>query len=177
MRALEARARRLEEVLTVKQKELSSANERLAEKVHELDSLSHYLELVLSSVASGVVAVDASCTITTVNPAARRMCAGLNVALEGHDLNELFADSPITRIFAGEEGPIPILRRIPDPQQGERIIEVVASPIIDGSGQVVGAVEVLDDVTDVRRLQEAVERGERLKIPWGNGGWGRPRDP
>jgi signal transduction histidine kinase len=26
-----------------------------------------------------------------------------------------------------------------------------------------GAVEVLDDVTDVRRLQEAVERGERLK--------------
>ena len=52
------------------------------------------------------------------------------------------------------------LRRIPDPQQGERIIDVVASPIIDGSGQVVGAVEVLDDVTDVRRLQEAVERGE-----------------
>ena len=163
VRALEARARRLEEVLTVKQKELSSANERLAEKVHELDSLSHYLELVLSSVASGVVAVNQSGIITTVNPAARTMYAGLGVALEGQDLNQLFSDSPINQILAGANGPLSALRRIPDPQQGERIIDVVASPIIDGSGQVVGAVEVLDDVTDVRRLQEAVERGERLK--------------
>lgn len=163
VRALEARARRLEEVLTVKQQELGTANQHLAQKVRELDSLSHYLELVLSSVASGVIAVNREGVITTANPAVRRMCAGMDNALEGRILGELFADSAVDRLLAGEPGPLASQRLIPDRDLGERIIEVVASPIIDASGQVVGAVEVLDDVTDVRRLQDAVQRGERLK--------------
>lgn len=163
VRALEARARRLEEVLTVKQQELTDANHRLSEKVQELDRLSQYLELVLSSVASGVVAVDAQGMITTANPAARRMYAGLDRALEGCRLVELFADSALPQVLAGAMGPITGYRQVPGREGDWREIEVVASPIVAPDGTVVGAVEVLDDVTDVRRLQEEVERGRRLK--------------
>ncbi|TVR15296.1 MAG: PAS domain-containing protein [Planctomycetota bacterium] len=163
VRALEARARRLEEVLTVKQQELTDANRRLSEKVQELDRLSQYLELVLSSVASGVVAVDALGIITTVNPAARRMYAGLDRALEGCQLAELFPDSAVGQVLAGAAGPLTGYRQVAGRAGDQRQIEVVASPIVAPDGSVVGAVEVLDDVTDVRRLQDEVERGRRLK--------------
>ena len=146
-------------MLTVKQ-ELSKRKRTAGKKVHELDSLNHYLELVLSSVASGVISGYGG-RITTVNPAARRMCAGLDMALKVR-LRAYFR-SPSGSNPSRVKGPLRSLRRLPDPEQGERILEVVTSAIIDGEGQVVGAVEVLDDGTDVRRLQEAVERGERLK--------------
>ncbi|TVR41773.1 MAG: PAS domain-containing protein [Planctomycetota bacterium] len=163
VRALEARARRLEEVLTVKQSELSRANQQLAIKVHELNSLSQYLELVLSSVPTGVIAVDPEGRITTANPAARRMCVGLQCALEGSLLRDLFPDTRIHELLSGGTEAVHAERRLPDPHGGQRIFEVVTAHIVGPGGSIVGAVEVLDDVTDVRRLQETVNRGERLR--------------
>jgi PAS domain S-box-containing protein len=164
VRALEARARRLEEVLTVKQGQLQEANRRLEEKVDELDTLSRYLELIMSSVASGVVAVDASGVVTTINAAARRCYKGLDISLEGQQLCEVFPDSAIGALLSGSDaGPISGERRVLGADGRDRILEVVASPIVAPDGSIVGAVEVVEDVTEVRLLEEQVQRGERLR--------------
>ncbi len=162
-RALEARSRRLEEVLTVKQNELVKTNTLLQDKVQELDQLSAYLNLVMASVSSGVMAVDCNGLITACNPAAEIMFSGVKGDLIEAAYAELFPDSELMQVTRDGIMRGPYEHRIRSYDGSLRIISAKASPICDSKGQVIGAVEVCEDVTDMRRLQEQLERGERLK--------------
>ena len=59
--ALSARISRLEEVLVQKQQELVATNTKLKDNVAALDRTTAWLNLVMESVASGVVAIDRGC--------------------------------------------------------------------------------------------------------------------
>lgn len=159
---LAARIRRLEEVLTLKQQELVAANAALKGKVEELDRLSNYLGLIMGSVASGVIAVDRDGRITTCNPAAARAIASALPEPVGANYRDVFPDSPLLKVLDGADER-PYERTIQAPDGARRILAATATPLKLGSGEIIGAVEVFEDVTEVRRLQESVDRADRLK--------------
>ena len=162
-RALEARSRRLEEVLTRKQEELMASNNLLEEKVGELDRLSAYLNLIMASVASGVLAVNEHGIITMFNPVAEIMFSHLHGDLIEATYADVFPESELLEVVQDGvmRGPYEYKVRAADGQM--RIISAKASPICDSDGKIIGAVEVSEDVTDMRRMQDQLERGERLK--------------
>lgn len=161
VRALEARVRRLEEVLTLKQGELQEANRELALRLTEVDRLHASLDAVLRSVASGVIAVDGDGVITTANPAAEAMHGQVG-GLVGRRHDACFADAPLAAVLAGQEPAATYQRRVGS-GDGARLLRVTASPLRDAEGRVTGAVEACEDLTEVVALRERLERVERLR--------------
>ncbi len=143
--ALASQVARLEQILVAKQAELSAANEQLA--------------AVMAGVASGVVAIGLDGQVLSANPAARLFLPALTIGLPWHSL---CPSSPALRVLAGEPGP---LRDESVVGQGpaRRILVARATALRDQSGALRGAVEVLDDVTEMRALAERAERADRLK--------------
>jgi len=139
--ALAGQVARLEQILVAKQAELSEANARLA--------------AVMAGVAAGVVAVGLDGRVLTANPAA---CAALPGLALGAEWVARAPTSPALRILAGEAGPL----RAERVQQG-RVLDARASALRDQAGTLTGAVEVFDDVTEIRSLAERAERADRLK--------------
>lgn len=161
--ALSARISRLEEVLVQKQQELVATNQALETKVAELDRLSAWLELVMSAVASGVVAVDAAGRITTCNAAARAALAPLCPEPRGRLHHELFPDAALAQVLAGGRTAAAYEHQVRLADGSRRVLAAHASPLRSGEGAIIGAVEAFEDVTEVRRLRDQVERADRLK--------------
>ncbi len=139
--ALAGQVARLEQILVAKQAELSEANARLA--------------AVMAGVAAGVVAVGLDGRVLSVNPAAAAVMPGL---CPGADWRRLAPESPALRVLAGEPGPL----RAERSDRG-RMLDARASALRDQAGGLTGAVEVFDDVTELRGLAERAERADRLK--------------
>jgi nitrogen fixation/metabolism regulation signal transduction histidine kinase len=161
--ALSARLARMDEILGQKQQELMAANARLSEQVAEADRLSRWLELVMGAVASGVLAIDRDGTITTCNAAAE---AVLRPALPdpiGASYRELFPASPLLRVAAGGTEMAEYERVLAGADGARRVHAAKARVLRSPDGAAIGAVEVFEDVTEVRRLQEIVERADRLQ--------------
>jgi signal transduction histidine kinase len=102
-RRLEDAYRLLQERLRKIDRELIEANERLAHKVDELNSLTTFLNDVLASLQNGLIATDRQGRVTAFNPAAERIL-GLPIAEAlGRCIDTLFRDDP--RGDAAEENP------------------------------------------------------------------------
>lgn len=138
---LAAHITRLEQTLVAKQAELTAANARLA--------------AVMDGVAAGVVAIDREARVLMANPAACAIIAGLR---PGADWRVLAPESPALRIVAGEPGPLRGER-----MHGGLILAARANALRDQQGGVSGAVEVFEDVTELRRLAEQAARVDRLQ--------------
>jgi signal transduction histidine kinase len=160
--ALSARINRLEEVLVQKQQELVAANHKLRENVQALDRTTAWLNLVMESVASGVVAIDREGVVTTCNRAAEDALAGVLPDPIGADWSAAFPDSPLLAVLSGSPGSS-YERQVRARDGRTRVLAAKAAALKAPDGQLIGAVEVFDDVTEVRRLQESVERADRLK--------------
>jgi PAS domain S-box-containing protein len=160
--ALSARISRLEEVLVQKQQELVAANAKLKDNITQLDRTTAWLNLVMESVASGVVAIDDEGVVTTCNRAAEDALAGALSDPIGADWSAVFPDSPLLAVLAGSPGSS-YERQVRGRDGRMRVLAAKAAPLKGPDGQLIGAVEVFDDVTEVRRLQESVERADRLK--------------
>ena len=160
--ALSARINRLEQVLVQKQQELVATNHKLSENVEALDRTTAWLNLVMESVASGVVAIDRDGIVTTCNRAAELLLSGMVPDPVGADWRATFPDSPLLALLNG----IPTgayEHHIRGRDGRPRILSAQANPLLGPDGALIGAVEVFEDVTEVRRLQESVERADRLK--------------
>jgi signal transduction histidine kinase len=160
--ALSARINRLEQVLVQKQQELVAANHKLSENVEALDRTTAWLNLVMESVASGVVAIDRDGIVTTCNRAAELLLSAIMPDPVGTDWRAIFPDSPLLALLRG----VPTgayEHQIRGRDGRPRIVSAQANPLHAPDGTLIGAVEVFEDVTEVRRLQESVERADRLK--------------
>ncbi len=160
--ALSSRINRLEEVLVQKQQALVDANSKLKENVGQLDRTTAWLNLVMESVGSGVVAIDREGVVTTCNRAAEDALAGTLPDPIGADWSATFPDSPLLAVLTGSPGSS-YERQIAGRDGRPRVLAAKAAPLQGPDGVLIGAVEVFDDVTEVRRLQESVERADRLK--------------
>ncbi len=153
--ALSGQVRRLEQVLVQKSGELQETNERLA-------STNAWLDLVLGAVASGVIAVDRAGEITTCNRVAEDLLAQDLPDPVGADYAQAFPDSPLLGVLAGA-GAADYERSVQTRDGGRRILACSAAPLRSPTGELLGAVEVFEDVSELLRLREQSERADRLK--------------
>ncbi len=131
--------------------------------MNELDRVTAWLNLVMGAVTSGVLAVDGTARITTCNAAASALLRGVLREAVGADYRALFPDSPLLRVLSCSELVAGYERTVRGPDGDRRILAAKSTALHAADGAVIGAVEVLEDVTEVRRLRESVERADRLK--------------
>ncbi len=141
--------------------------------------MKNLLDDTFASIASGVVTIDMSGSITNINAAAQR-CLGLSYAAAlGQPYSALLPDqtTALEKLMAlarTADQPLtgePLTAEVP----GRGIVHLVlsVSPLKDGNQKTVGVTLVLDDMTD-RRLLEA-ER-ERIRQTFGRVVTPRVRD-
>ena len=112
------------------------------------------LETVLSSMREGVVAIDADESIMSLNPLAAEMFECDRERVKGRSIQEvvrnLSLQNFVTRSIKAEDS---LEDDITFFNQGEVVLNIKSSPIVDGSGVRIGTLLVMTDVTRLRHLE------------------------
>ncbi|HEV2459206.1 MAG TPA: PAS domain S-box protein [Ktedonobacterales bacterium] len=137
------------------------------------------LETTFDAMVDGVIVLDAQGCVTRLNPAARQLF-GLN---SGEGLPQIVEDRaraldlrdakgqplsterlPAARLLCGEilAGANAMTLRLRTQDGDERTVSLTGGPIRDAAGQVVGAVEVVRDVTALQRVEAALAEQKRF---------------
>lgn len=123
--------------------------DRLAGTISTLSAERTKLEAVVSGMVDGVIATDRYGTIILTNRAAADFLGPQDSrgrrTVPGTRLRALLAEAAAHGRVSAEE--------LPPAEGGDRLIEVHCAPIAGNGGRPNGAVAVLRDVTDLRRLE------------------------
>jgi two-component system, NtrC family, nitrogen regulation sensor histidine kinase NtrY len=131
----------------------------LERKHVEVENRRRYIETILERITTGIVSVDRSGIVTTINSAAARLLT-LDRAVVGRSAGSVFdrADlQPLGALLSGKGGAkaesavqeIPVLR-----DEQELRLAVVTTTLIGDGGEPAGLLLVLDDVTPLIRAQK-----------------------
>src|SRR3954471_178845 len=133
---------------------------QLERKHGEVEGRRRYIETILERIATGVVSVDASGAITTINTAAARLLS-LDRQIIGQPALAVFdrADlQPLGAMLAGAgghaRGESPTHEVALNREGHELHLAAVATALVGDSGASEGVVLVLDDVTPLIRAQK-----------------------
>jgi signal transduction histidine kinase len=137
--------RRKQEVAST---QLAHSLAQLEQRTAALEEMQRYISSVLASLSCGVITVDAAGRVTTDNPMARTL---LGSNLVGQPLPAALLDQSGSRFDGYHQLPL-----------AGRSVGVHARPLTSGDGRQMGTVLVLDDLTEVKALEEQVQRAERL---------------
>jgi PAS domain S-box-containing protein len=162
--------------------ELAVANRQLAEKVDELQRTTQFLNYVLSSMHSGLIAVDREERIVAFNRAAEEILKiPISEAL-GRPYREILKgrdEGRATGKFREGASPVPasihqvlqegshhlnVEREIGCPDGTTIGVSSSISALKDTDGRVIGAVEIFKDLSEIRRLEERLERADHLAV-------------
>ncbi|MCW8138892.1 MAG: PAS domain-containing protein [Planctomycetota bacterium] len=143
-----------------------------AELRQELADLGEHLKNVLSSVASGVLAVDAEGRVSTYNRAAERILGVPEHKVVGRGLRELDDLAPLVPVVLGpdprqsdsqSDGPVArpdVVFRRPDGREAR--IGYATTPLENIAGRRLGMILVFQDVTLIRDYEARMLRQEQL---------------
>ena len=147
--------------------ELEQKNLELEGNLQEKEKVKNYLHNILESLTSGVIVVDENQIITTFSQTAGRILNRppeqcLNQPLEKavphpifHTLVERLQESKKGNLIQDEE-----LKN----SEGRRIkVRISASPVHDPAGARLGTVLIVQDITDLKQLEEEAQRNDRLR--------------
>ncbi len=150
--------------------QLELANRDLMESNIELHHWGQYIEAVLDNVAGGVISIDKSGAVTTINNSAARMF-GLNAQeARGKNYRKLFDAALVASIRN-------MVREISHSKSGtvekdidlsldgkRRTLKMNLSMLEDHDGQYMGTVFVFDDLTDLLAAQRAITWREMARV-------------
>jgi two-component system nitrogen regulation sensor histidine kinase NtrY len=145
--------------LRAKQQALNSANQELTRINLELDQRRRYMEIVLRNVAAGVISVDKEGNITTINKSAEKLLSIPTGTVIGRNFRELLQDAnldivkdTLRDLLLSKQNTIN--RQIFLDVGGNRLaLHLHLTMLRDESGNFVGTVLVLDDLTQVMKAQ------------------------
>ena len=131
----------------------------LERKHVEVEGRRRYIETILERITTGVVSVDSSGAITTINSAAARLL-GLDQGTVGQPAHAVFDRPDLQPIGAwlagaGRASGEPAAQEIALQREGQELhLAAVATALVGDSGAPEGLVIVLDDVTPLIRTQK-----------------------
>jgi two-component system sensor histidine kinase PilS (NtrC family) len=124
----------------------------------ELESLQALHENIIHSISSGLITTGLDGRITLVNGAAQRLLERTSAELVGARVDQLFLDSLPTVESPQSHGEV----RFDAPTKFRKTVRVrVAALTVPERGEL-GNVYVLDDLTEIRRLEREVRMQDRL---------------
>lgn len=149
--------------------ELKEKNAELSANLQEKEEIKNFLHNILESLGSGVVVVDLEGKITMLNRAVEEMIGVRQGEATSRRFNEVFSPElfahPLLRANAlrAVEKPTEIEAECEHPAgRGTLHLGVSISPLRDPSGQRKGTVLALQDITQMKRLEEQAHRTDRL---------------
>ncbi len=156
----EKNARKLETAYKKMQEDFQKVN-------IELDAKNNFLSQILQNLTNSVVAVDAEGLITGFNQAAEK--------LTGYSMEDAVGKH-YTDIFGGEDkgehglmGTLATGAHVTEQEKTIKHKEGYSVPVSfstcvleDGHGKLIGALEVLRDLSEVRRMEEEIQRNKTL---------------
>ncbi len=137
---------------------------RNAQLYRQVVLVNEYVENILATMESGVVATDFLRTITLCNKAAERMTGTTAEALRSQGISKLpdALREPLEATLGDGKPQTQLESALID--EAGRVIPVVCatSPLKDRAGTVLGAVIVFSDLSRLKDLEREKRRGERL---------------
>jgi PAS domain S-box-containing protein len=121
------------------------------------------LRVVLDNIADGVVAVDASGRVTTINAAACQILSLDQDSVTGTDVRELgLGDTAILDSLAGRESAD--VKRTLVTSSGRVQYFATCRPIRDAEGHIIGAVEIAKDMQEIRMLARSISEPVQISF-------------
>ena len=128
---------------------------RLESRIEAEVNQRNQIEAVLSSMSEGVIALDMDEHILSFNQAAATMFARLPAAAKNQSLHEIIRNRNLQQfVEKAQKSDIHVKEDIILNQNGERIININASFLRDAKEKRIGTLLVLNDVTQLRRLEK-----------------------
>jgi signal transduction histidine kinase len=157
---LQARAQRLSE-------ELEAKNRELERSLRDNEEVRRFLDTILERLPCGVVALSRAGEVILCNPVASRIlehprsvCGPSAVAGEGPGGVPVLRDQIAASVT--RDG-IPSEVEIPHISAGQlRVLATSGTPLNSASGESIGTLHIIRDITEVKALQEQSKRGEKL---------------
>lgn len=155
--SLVASFNRMTNDLQENEKRIEAAKQSLVQTNKELDDRRRYIETVLQTIAAGVVSLDSDYCIRTMNAAAIQMLQAQDSPASGK--LEDVVQAPACEIIRGLLNKSAVLgtvvRNIELTFQGKNIqLAATATPLEDSAGKRKGWVVVLDDMTELLRMEK-----------------------
>jgi two-component system, NtrC family, nitrogen regulation sensor histidine kinase NtrY len=139
--------------------ELASSREKVEHTTLALEQRRRYVETILERITTGVVSINSSGVVTTINSAAARLL-GVSRTVVGQPAPAVFDRpdlEPIALLLGGAGGSRsgPVEREVTIAREGhEAHLAVVATPLLGEGDAREGEILVLDDVTPLIRAQK-----------------------
>lgn len=158
--------------------ELQVTNNKLHQKVAELDAITDYLKTLLNNITQGIVFVDTQGTITTYNNAAETIL-GINhfSALFNNfwqNFNDEIFGFSMREALASKQSPGTLFIEYNSPNGHHSEVEITTTMVFKSPTtndhhesppppETLGILVMIRDVTDIRRLQLLANRSDRMK--------------
>ena len=147
--------------------ELEDKNKELEKNLVEKEEVKNYLNDILESLTNGVIVVDRSGRITTFNQTAGNLTGLKPQNCLGKTLKEVFPfdlfENLVSRLEKNRRETAYQDQDITTPDKKIIHARVSASPVWDNHSGQIGTVLILQDRTDLRRLEEFAHRNQRLR--------------
>ena len=146
--------------------ELRRAGEQIVSQGAILRDLAALHADVIRGLTSGLVTIGRQGLILTFNTAAGEIIGRAAADAIGRPLAEVMPGLARLQASLGDgalrrgEVPQTVMRR--DGAREERTLGVSISPLVDSAGQVLGSIVNFQDLTELRRMEAAMQRAERL---------------
>jgi len=133
---------------------LNQMASQLDNRIKTIINQRNELETVLSSMREGVVAVDNQERVMSMNQAAAVLFECDRVQCQEKSIQEVVRNLPLQQfIRKGVSGREPEEDDIVLYQNGEKILNLKSSPLMDAGKKQIGTLVVINDVTQLRRLE------------------------
>jgi len=133
---------------------MNSMAEQLSNRIDIIRSQRRELETVLSSMLEGLVAIDNEERIISINQAAANWFEVETQSAQGRNLQEIIRNQALQKFVTDAlQNGDPMEGDVTAFQNGERVLNVKSSPLLDAAHKRIGTLIVFNDVTQLRRLE------------------------
>jgi two-component system nitrogen regulation sensor histidine kinase NtrY len=139
--------------------ELATSRRRIEQSTIDLERRRRYVETILERITTGVISINTTGIVTTINSAAARLL-GVSRSVVGQPARAVFDRPALDPLLAMMGAPASdraasLEREMVIAREGhEAHLSVVATPLIGEAGNQEGRILVLDDVTPLIRAQK-----------------------